>query len=76
MALEEATEDETRAMSERANRFLAMLWKQEPSIKARDVVETLGIALRLIYIEAQPEFRREMLKYLAANLAEMPEADA
>lgn len=76
MPLEEATYAETQEMATRANAFLSAIWKMYPGIQASAVVETIGMALRLIYQEAKPEFRREMLKYLAANLAEMREIDA
>lgn len=76
MPLEEATDADMEVMVKRASRLLTHAWAQEPAIAASDVVETLAMALRLVYQEALPEFKREMLKYLAANLAEMQEADA
>lgn len=76
MPTEEATEEEIALMFERANLFLDTVWKMLPRVHARDVVETLAMALRLIHDKAPAEFQREMRDFLTANLAEMKEIDA
>lgn len=77
MPVHDADGPEAEMILRGANETLLWLRGQLPREgRPRAMVERLAHALRLLYEQAPSEFRREMVKFLAANLAEMRGEDA